>query len=143
MNYEQLVDKFRTMARDILRLRWVSNIKDEVLDINNRLASITTEVASYTKEIARCNYHLSKLEQANPDYTDEKKEDEDRIAEYTKMITRLNEDSVKVAGEKTELTTKIAKVTSDELKVSADNLSAKAKELAEEYMKAQAGLVTE
>jgi hypothetical protein len=143
MNYEKLVNQFREMARDILRLRWISNIMDQVLNVDNSIAGCNQRIADYTKEIARANYRLSKLEQANPDYADLKKEDDEAIVSFNKSIEEENKIVADLTKEKTAFTDKIAKVVSGELKVSAENLSTKAKELAEEYMKAQAGLATE
>lgn len=141
MNYSKLVDAFREQARDVLRLRWVSNIKDEVLILDNAIASCTKDNECHTKDIARAEYRLSKLEQANPDYEDLKKEDEERIKQYNKWIEGNNRRITDLTEEKAKVSEKIAKVESGEFKVSAENLSSKAKELAEEYMKAQASKV--
>jgi septal ring factor EnvC (AmiA/AmiB activator) len=142
MNYEKLVDKFREMARDILRLRWISNIKDEILGVDNRLADLKRCNDMAAKNLARANYALSKLDPADPDFADKKAEQEERIKDANKDTEYTNKQVVEATAEKTELTAKIAKITSGEFKVNADNLSAKAKELAEEYMKTQAGLVS-
>jgi len=141
MNYSQLVDKFRELARDILRLRWISNIKDQIAGIEREIASYTKYNEGYTKDIARAEYRLSKLEEANPDYTDLKKKDEDEIVSCNKAIENNNRHIAEATEEKTTVEKEIAKVESGELKVSADNLSAKAKELAEDWMKVQAGKV--
>jgi chromosome segregation ATPase len=141
MNYTNLVDQFRELARDILRLRWVSNIKDQIAGIEREIASYTKYNEGYTKDIARANYRLSKLEEANPDYADLKKKDEDEIKSCNESIEHNNRSIADLTKESAKVAEEIAKVESGELKVSAESLSAKAKELAEDWMKVQAGKV--
>ena len=142
MNYQELVNKFRELARDLLRIRWINNIQDEVLAVDNRIASLNHEVESNLKEIARNDYKLSKLEEADPDFADKTKKLEDSNAFHTAENVDLAKSINCLNKEKTELADKVAKVADGTSKVCADNLSAKAKELADAYIKEQAIQVT-
>jgi chromosome segregation ATPase len=141
MEYTKLVEQFRELARDILRMRWISNIMDNLAVFDRRIASLTKDNDERAKDVARATYRLSKLEETNPDFK-ELKETEDNYIKYTnECIESANKSIADLTKEKAEVAKEIAKVTSGELKVSADNLSAKAKELAEEWMKAQASKI--
>ena len=138
MKYNDLVSKFRELSRDALRLRWINNIRDEVLAEDNRIACLNKEIEHNLKEIARNDYALSKLEEANPDYADIKKRYEDSNA-FCKKDNEQMEVSIKAMEEKkTEIMKEIDKVASGELKVDMDNMSSKAKDLADAYIKEQA-----
>lgn len=132
----KLVDKFRELARMVLRLRWINNIKDDIHVVDNSITMLEKEKENYTKEIARATFRLSKGDETNPDYPEFKDSEDKKIKYYAEMIEREDKNILEKMEKKESLNATIAKVESGELKVNAENLSAKAKELAEEWGKA-------
>lgn len=138
MNYNELVSQFRELARDEARLRWINNLRDEVLEEDNRIGCLKKEIEHCVKGVARNDYAMSKLEEANPDYADIKKRHEDSNVYLKKDIEQM-ENSIKIMEEKkNEIMAKIEKVASGEYKVDADTLSARTKELINAYVKDKA-----
>jgi cell division protein FtsB len=138
MNYNELVSKFRELARDEARLRWVNNLRDEVLTEDGHIGCLKKEIEHCVKEVARNDYAMSKLEEANPDYADIKKRYEDSNAYLKKDIEQM-EDNIKIMEEKkNKIMAEIEKVASGEHKVDADTLSARTKELINAYVKDKA-----
>lgn len=135
MNYIELVDKFRELARDILRLRWINNIKDDIHYVDNTISLLEKSKEEINKDIARANYRLSKTDQTNPDYPELKVLEDDRIKRFTELLEREDKNILERIEKKNELNKMIAKVESGESKVNIENVSIKAKELAEEYGK--------
>lgn len=133
-----LTEKFRDLARTLLRMRWINNIMDTILDITKSITTLGEEIAGYTKNIEVCKYTIAKLDKENPDYAVLLTDKEEQIKGYEKNIEDLNERIIKHQEDKQEQLDKIAKVESGELKVDAGNLSAKAKELVESYFRQQA-----
>jgi len=134
-DYTNLVEKFRELARDLLRIRWINNIKDEILAVENKITECNKDKDYSVKEIARANFRLSKLEEANPDYEELKENEEQRIKAQEKRIEEVGERLAERQERKDFLNKEIIKVESGELKVSAESLSEKSKELAESYVK--------
>jgi septal ring factor EnvC (AmiA/AmiB activator) len=138
MNYVAIVDKMRELARDLLRMRWINNIKDIILSINIEIAEYENGKKSREKDIKRLEYQISKLDEADPDYESKKKELEKSIEYQNKMIEGADKYIAKHKESVDKNLAEIAKVVSGEYKVSAENLSAKTKELIEEHVKAVA-----
>lgn len=133
-----LVESFRNLARMVLRLRWINNVKDTMANHEKTITSLTDSKAGYTKRIARNDYALSKLDPLDPDFDTKEKNLKSDNEEYVKFNESYDKDIESVKKVITEQEDKIAKIESGELKVDAENLSIKAKELAEEYGKFQA-----
>ena len=132
------VDKFRELAREILRMRWINNIKNVILGLDTEIADYNTEKEAIKKCIARHEYAISKLDEADPDYQDLLDKHNKAITSHNETLAEIDKQIEEVNKEKVEELAKIDKVVSGELKVNADNLSTKAKELAEAYGNQQA-----
>jgi len=135
MNYQDLTTKFRELARDLLRLKWINNVMDNILYAKNRISEIQKCKDNSIKEIKKIEYRLSKLEEIDPEYKEKTesfnmniavyeekiKKDEQEIETINKLIQKEQED--------------MQKIETGELKVNAENLSTKTKELADAYVK--------
>jgi chromosome segregation ATPase len=138
IDYKQLMGGFRELARNLLRMRWINNIMDAMLDTNKSISALEEDIARYTKSIEVCRYAINKLDIDNPNYDTLLMGEEEQIKIYEKNIEDLNERINKLQEEKQIQLDKIAKVESGELKVDAENLSVKAKELLEANFRQQA-----
>lgn len=138
MNYNELVSKFRELSRDALRLRWVNNLRDSMLDYDNSIASFTKDMEYCDKQQAIASYGIAKLDEADPEYADKKTAFEETIEIHEETKKHCLESIAELTKAKAKVEEDIAKVSSGELKVDKDNLSAKAKELAEAYIKQKA-----
>lgn len=130
---KELVANIRDLAREVLRARWISNVLQAVMILNNDISSYNKSIEDCNKELARINYRISKLDQADPDYADKLKASNesakyfnDNIEDHKKVIEKKNADIA------TEMA-KITQIEAGELKVNAENLEVKAKELIEAY----------
>jgi len=133
-SYNDLVSKFRELARDLLRMRWINNIKDDLLRLENQFEELSEVKKACLKTIAVTEYRVAQLDEANPSYED-LLVNETKATELTnEEIIRLDESVQELDKQKTKLQEKINKVESGELKIDAENLSVKAKELAEAYV---------
>ncbi len=138
IDYKKLMGGFRELARNLLRMRWINNIMDAMLDTNKSISALEEDIARYTKSIEVCRYAINKLDIDNPSYDTLLMGEEEQIKIYEKNIEDLNERINKLQEEKQIQLDKIAKVESGELKVDAENLSVKAKELLEANFRQQA-----
>lgn len=130
---KELVANIRDLAREVLRARWISNVLQAVMLLNNDITAYNKAIEGCNKELARLNYKISKLDQADPDYAEKLetcngsvKYFNQNIEDHKKIIEKKNADIA------TEMA-KIAQIESGDLKVSAENLEIKAKELIEAY----------
>jgi chromosome segregation ATPase len=138
MNYTKLVETFRELARDLLRLRWINNIKDQILDLTKRIAREAEQKQMTEKNIMRAEFQISTVLDTDPD-KETKLEAQKASIEYAKEnIKNIEERITNLEADITKCNETIAKVESGELKVDSENLSTKAKELVEVYVKEQA-----
>lgn len=140
-NYKAVVSALKLVARDNLRMKLisrkltqVSNLEQEVTAVKDSLKAYTERATAITKSLARVAYKLSKVEDANPDAVEMRKD----LAEDTKMLERdlarnvKDEAEAKVAVAETvtkleeaikDQNDKIALIEKGETKVSLDELN--------------------
>ncbi len=138
MNYKELTTKFRELARDLLRMRWINNVMDDILYVKGRIKEVQNEKDNSVKEIEKNEYKLSKLEENDPEFTEKTEKFNADIVAHEEKI-KLHEQSIEEVNKIiSDYQEKIQKIESGELKVNAENLSGKAKELVDAYFRQQA-----
>jgi len=133
-----LMDKMRQLAREVLRARWINNVKDVIATIDKSMKTNDDQANKIGKEKARIDYKISKLEEANPDYQELLSNLQEKITMLAKELEINTNDAKDLTEQKNEQLKKIENIEAGILLVDADNLSAKTKELVEEFYKNEA-----
>jgi len=144
MNYNEIVSALRVAARDVLRMQKVNSLRDQMLEVQNRLDSISKSFEGFSantaERLAVVAYDMSRLEDANP----RKAKLQEQYEGLTKDLTADLEMS-RQAYEKeaeglkkalAEVQERIDKVQSGESKVSAECLSAQVSRMIESVVDA-------
>jgi len=130
-----LIATIRDLAREVLRARWISNILQDIMVLNNQVAEENAMIDANNKRIAQANYNISKLDSENPSYETLLKDEKDAIG-YCEKAKEIIENTLKSLNESIAESNKtIAKIEAGELKVMASSLDDKSKELIEAYYK--------
>lgn len=141
-NYKELVSKFRELARDLLRMKQINNIKDDILTKEIEIGHWEKDLKSTKKEILNLEFKMSKLEDEDP-YKEEKEKDYRASIEMeNKRIEKLTEAIQKINLAILEKEKEIENVRKGEYKVDRDNLSMTARKLAEEWASKEAATFT-
>lgn len=136
----KVVEKMRELAREMLRSFSISNIKDEILQLNSELSSQEYYIKQLELGIARSKYTISKAEDANPDKEGIITSCNESIAFQLKSIEQ-KQDAIAKLKERIACWNKdIAKWESGENKVDASMLSIRTNSLIEEHFKGKARL---
>lgn len=118
------VQALRDMARKILRARMISEILQDIFNINRGLAENAKSIPNAVKDLSRADYKLSKLDPADPDFETQKARTEEYIKAAKDILARTEKSA---ESEKTRLKnvlknaeTKIAAIEAGEIKVDID-----------------------
>lgn len=133
LSLSQKVAKFRQIARDILRMVEINKLVCSLNKVKLYLASVEGPIKVAQKEIDRTKYALTKLDEADPDYTKKKEHLEKDLADRESFLVEVTEkvekDKVALNKELVELTAEITKWETGENKVSLESLNALSKDL--------------
>lgn len=130
-----LIANIRDLARELLRARWISNVLQNVMFLNNRIAEENKVIDNCNKRIAQANYDISKLDPENPSYQNLLEIENDTIQMCKKDLEKQEEIIKKLNEGIVEENATIAKIEAGELKVMSESLDEKSKELIEAYYK--------
>lgn len=98
-NYNEIIDKCRELARDLLRMLRINRIRTQMLGLTNEKNSVLEAIKRTEKHIAIAEYNKAKLDPEHPSYEDQVKNIDEDIKRYeedkefrTKAIASLDKD---------------------------------------------------
>lgn len=136
--YEQLVSSARERARDLLRMEMINGCRDVIMRYNNELKAYNKDVEATNKALAVLDYKATKLDPADPEVEQKKKDLEESRKYCVKDLEDLNK-AIAAVNAKIDAENKaIAEITDGKTLVSADEMSAVADNLLKEMVTAAA-----
>jgi len=137
-NYNEIIDKCRELARDMLRMIKINKIRTRMLSVNNDKDQYLESIKRSEKAIAIHEYNKAKLDPAHPDIENLTKNLDESITSHKSMIenhTKMVEDLDKDIA---ELNKKIEEVSNGTWKCDMCDLEYQAEKLAKEVIKEEA-----
>lgn len=136
--YNEIVDSLKVIARDALRMEMVSKVQSEIGAIDGEINHMNEHSTEEKKNIARCDFAISQLVEADPDFADKKAEIEANKVEITKTIELIDKNLEVLKKNKEEKQAKITEIEEGKIKVSLEKLNALTSVYIQEVTKAAA-----
>lgn len=138
MNYQNLVAKFRELAKDFLRMLMINDLKDALLEKELYIKSKMNKIDEYNKIIQRAEFRISEIKENDPDKETKEKDILETIKDIKEEIENENKMIEKQNEKKEFIQDKMKEVEDGTYKVSKEQLSIKSQELINEFIKNQA-----
>ncbi len=118
------VKDLKLIARDALRKNLISPILASISSLKASIVKRQEDVKEYKKDILRSNYRASKIEDANPDADDLRKEEVDCVKGSEEQIKNAEEGVKSLEKDIESAEGEIKDIESGKTKVSAEDLEA-------------------
>jgi hypothetical protein len=137
-SYTAIINSLRDISRDYLRMLMINSVRTELLDLNVSIDNTKKFILEKEKDVAICDYKLSKLDEADPEFEDKSKDLNEYKVLLGEAIAGLSEKVIDLTKEVEKVNLRITDITEGKILVSREDLEAETNKLIKEVTKAAA-----